>query len=484
MLGLSWSGHLVPFAHTPVFEGTSNQVDRISAHLDESASTLLHTYPWGHIQATYQAIDSNRLDIKFTVKNTSSEMMDAIQLRVGRFNYPEVPVIQMIDSAAFPFSGGIGAASSAQKPPLVLAKFGEDAMAVGALDYSSDLTAGLFASEGTAHAVGLALSKIGPGEEESATLSLRFGPRDSTFRSLAGDVLDNFTATYPMTLVWEDRRPIGKIFLATMRNGPDRMETNPNRWFMNSSTVDVSTDAGMENFRNELMQMADRTVATLLENDHQGGVTWDPEGQRTGHTYYGDPRIIPDIAPEMEYKGAHELATIDAYFKKFDDAGLLHGICIRPQRVVKRGEFWENDEVKSEAGRLQEMREKIAYAVDRWNSRLIYIDSDYDVTAASYETLHREFPEVLLIPEWSQVRHYASTAPLKSFSHHGVTGIVPTIRELYPNAFIVNFLDNLPTASAEQREKIRQSVRGGDIPMVNGWYFHSAMKAVMELYED
>ena len=77
----------------------------------------------------------------------------------------------------------------------------------------------------------------------------------------------------------------------------------------------------------------------------QGAITWDPEGQRTGHTYYGDPRIISDIAPEMEHRGTHARATIDEYFRRFEEAGLRHGVCVRPQRVRKDGKFWVQDEL-------------------------------------------------------------------------------------------------------------------------------------------
>jgi hypothetical protein len=278
---------------------------------------------------------------------------------------------------------------------------------------------------------------------------------------------------------------MGKVFLASSGNGPDRPDTNPNRWFMNDAATDVSTDAGKEAFREKLLKYADTAIAALREMGAQGAITWDPEGQRTGHTYYGDPRIISDIAPEMEHRGTHARATIDEYFRRFEEAGLRHGVCVRPQRVRKDGKFWVQDELKDPAERMNELEAKIGHAWKRWKSTLVYIDSDYDVTARQYRDLHAKFPEVLLIPEWEQPLHFSCTAPLQSVSHFGI-GQARTpggVRDLYPNAFCVTFVDGI-SRDPKVQNAVAAGVEGGDVMMINGWYSSPDTKAVAETYRE
>jgi hypothetical protein len=114
---------------------------------------------------------------------------------------------------------------------------------------------------------------------------------------------------------------------------------------------------------------------------------------------------------------------------------------------------------------------------------LIYIDSDHDITAAEYQKLHREFPDVLLIPEWEHPLHYTATAPLMSFSHHRVAGTPAAVREMYPEAFSLNFLDELPRATPAERELVHGSVLGGDVPVANAWYECDAWGAISKIYE-
>ena len=476
-------GQLGPFAKTPTFAG-KEFVDypAITSTLDRDTGTITQKFGWGVLKATYSQVGDNRIDIAMTAKNESPDLMKSLVVRVGRLEYPEIPVIEVFAQEPRPFDGGHGSASSTQRPPLVLAKFGEQALLVGAQNYTGDVATGFYTAEGTANSIALAMNDIPAGGQQTATLTLRFGPKSSTMQSLGADLLDDFKKRHPMTLNWKDRRPVGKLFLGCF-GGDDHKETNINRWLSNAADVDVRTDEGKADLRKRILEYADGSIEVLRKYNAQGAITWDPEGTRPGHTFYGDPRIIPDIAPEMEYKGTDGVATIDAYFKKFEDAGLLHGICIRPQKIVKRGEYWENDDLPTAEERVEQLRGKIAYAVKRWNSKLIYIDSDPDVTAAEYQQLHREFPDILLIPEWEHPLHYTATAPLMSFSHHRATGTPAAVREMYPGAFSLNFLDELPKATPTERALVHQSVLSGDVPVANAWYAAEEWGAISEIYE-
>ena len=125
------------------------------------------------------------------------------------------------------------------------------------------------------------------------------------------------------------------------------------------------------------------------------------------------------------------------------------------------------------------------YARTRWKSTLIYIDSDYAVTARQYRDLHVKFPEVLLIPEWEQPLHFSCTAPLQSVSHFGI-GQAKTpagIRDLYPDAFCVTFVDGIDK-DPKVREAVGAGVKEGDVMMINGWYSSPGTKAVAETYRE
>jgi hypothetical protein len=484
-------GALAPFARTPIFQkGQETRIDSSpvrTTKYDAPTMTLVQRYAWGLITATYDVQDT-RLDITLTVTNTTEEPLTSLNLQVARLTYPQVPTVSAVGMGPSPFTGGSGAATATQRPPVVLVDYGTAALLVAGNRHWENFSAGVFFSEanGMINRAGVGLADIAPGQSKTAVLSLCFGDKGSTLRSLGGEFLDAYARVNPATLRWVDHRPIGKIFLASTGNGPDRMTTNPNRWFMNATDVDVSTDEGKERFRERLLKYADGAIAALKQLGAQGGITWDPEGQRTGHTYYGDPRIIPEIAPEMEYRGKSELTTIDAYFKKYQEAGLRYGICIRPQRVSHQGNFWVQEELKSSRERLAELEAKLTCAKTRWGCTLFYIDSDYAVTAGEYRELHARHPEVLLIPEWETPLHYAYTAPLQSFSHFGISNAQtpPSIRDLYPQAFIVTFADGAGNAPAAARDALLAGVRGGDVLMVNGWYVTGDFETIRALYRE
>ena len=141
---------------------------------------------------------------------------------------------------------------------------------------------------------------IKPGTTKIVNVSLRFGPAGAGIQDLSGDVLERYAAKYPFQVGWKDHRPIGAIFLA----GPQiNVPTNPRRWIMNFGQIDVTNDKGKAAFRAALLKFADNSVQVLKDIGAQGMITWDPEGEQfIGDCYYGDPRLVPTLAPEMEFK--------------------------------------------------------------------------------------------------------------------------------------------------------------------------------------
>src|SRR5262249_46055952 len=136
-----------------------------------------------------------------------------------------------------------------------------------------------------------------PGVSKAFNVSLRFGASGTRVQDLSGDVLRGYAKKYPFQLHWEDRRPIGAIFLA----GPQiNVSSNPRRWTVNFGEIDVTNDKGKVAFRAALLKLADASVQVLKDTGAQGMITWDPEGEEfPGDCYYGDPSLVPTLAPEL-----------------------------------------------------------------------------------------------------------------------------------------------------------------------------------------
>ena len=201
----------------------------------------------------------------------------------------------------------------------------------------------------------------------------------------------------------------------------------------------MTTPNGKMRFQQGVLKWADNAVKVHLQAGAQGMVTWDIEGQEyPSATFYGEPHLVGKLAPEMEEEVQVEamedgqaktvkMPLVDAYFRKFRDAGLRTGVCLRPQELKFNPNGHPYQAATSGDEAYQDIKEDLEYAKKRWGCTLFYLDSTVDHKAKSplepelFERLQQEHPDVLLMPENQALRYYTCSAPLDSMVHHGVT---------------------------------------------------------------
>jgi hypothetical protein len=315
--------------------------------------------------------------------------------------------------------------------------------------------------------------EISGGNWRDFHLSLRFGKSGSTSPELAPDIYQRYAQRYPSEMHWTDRRPIGCCFTSSMDN---RSPTNPSGW-LHDASVDMTTDAGRADWRKRMLARADKSASVARELNCQGVIVWDIEGQRNPQpiSYIGDPRLLPTLSPEMD-------AIADEFFKKYTDAGLRCGVTLRPTHVVQTPggkEAWEHINAEDI---VAEIAGKLAYAKKRWGCTLFYVDStvQWDLSAEGefslhtipadiFQALHRQFPDVLLIPEESSVRHFAYTAPYHEIMPpQDYTHTPAEVRAVYPDAFSMIRVSDAPLIQRDA-DALVDALRGGDIIMFRTW---------------
>jgi hypothetical protein len=467
---------------------------RVATPDKKKADTVDVAYPWGRISCAYGKQD-DRLTMRFEVSNTSSEPLNEFSLRLMELNFPRVPDGGTLEAGMFgfgfkgpewPLDRWPASIPSVADPlfsvPIVRADFG-----TGALNFCSDdleCSVGIPHTtnppDGTRYPLVITCRDIKPGTTKIFNVSLRFGPASARVQDLSGDVLERYASKYPFQVNWKDRRPIGMIFLA----GPQiNVPTNPRCWIMNFGQIDITNDKGKAAFRVALLKFADNSVQVLKDTRAQGMITWDPEGEEfTGECYYGDPRLVPTLAPEMEFKNDGAKSVIDEYFERFRAAGLKVGVCIRPQQIAMVDGKPVHQAAEDEHA-VQILRERIAYAKQRWGCTLFYVDSTATISGAFnpdvFKAVADAYPDVLLIPENESMRYFAYSAPLNSYMHHKITSTPVGARLVYPKAFSVLMG---PGNRPEDHDALVSAVRRGDILLFNGWYMSDGAYEIRKIY--
>lgn len=448
---------------------------------DAGEKTVTRTYAWGIVRARYVP-QKDRLVVRLSVTNASrTSTIERLKLRLAELAFPASPQAEVLDAGQFgldrarPLSDGAIEAPTRAMPPIVGLRDGGGTLLFCGDDPADPVTLG--ASGAGSHAsLEVSFGAIAPGRSATAEVSLRFGSPDAGVRTLAGDVLDRYAKRYPFQVAWRDRRPIGGLVLASIGK---HAAGNPRGWFNNVTEVDVTTPAGLEAFRTRLLAYADESIRQLRAANAQGMITWDVEGEEIDDVcYYGDPRLAERVAPETAFRGC-----LDAYFKKFRDAGFRVGVCLRPQQIrFVNGVPKQEDPPDPESV----LRAKIAYARRRWGCTLFYLDSTVDaerraLPADLFQHLAEANRDVLLVPENETLRDYAYAAPLNSFQHHGVTSTPPGARLVYPRAFSVLFA--MEGDYAHHFDALVASVRRGDILLFRGWWADPNNAEIRRIYE-
>jgi hypothetical protein len=462
---------------------------------NKPADTVDLSYPWGRVSCAYGK-QGDRITMRITVSNATEKPIDQLSLRLMELNFPSVPKGGTLEAGMFGFGFKEALTALYQYPsipsvadpefvvPIVRLDYG-----IGALNFCSDdlecsvdVPYSTNSPAKTSYPFVITCRDIKPGSTKAFNVSLRFGPAGARVEDLSRDILERYARKYPFQLTWKDHRPIGAIFLASSGTN---VPSNPRRWILKYGQIDITSEQGKSAFREALLEHADKCIKVLKDVDAQGMITWDPEGEEfLGSVYYGDPRLVPTLAPEMEFKNGGAKSVIDEYFEKFRAAGLKVGICIRPQQIAMVDGKPVHQAATDETA-PQILRERIAYAKQRWGCTLFYVDSTANVNGALspdvFKAVADAYADVLMIPENESMRYFAYSAPFNSYMHHNVTSTPAGARMVYSKSFSVLMAPegDLP----EDHDALVTAVRRGDILLFNGWYGGLEAAKIKKLYE-
>jgi len=230
-------------------------------------------------------------------------------------------------------------------------------------------------------------------------------------------------------------------------------------------------------------------------------IVWDIEGDQMPHaiTYLGDPRVLPQEAPEMD-------AVADEFFRKFRDAGLRTGICIRPSKVIPDGKGgWMHQQVDDPVG---DLADKIAYAKRRWGCTIFYMDTNvrwpmhrleedetrgmwqgdaWLLTTTEIREICRRQPDVFIFPEFGHVGYRSVCGVYDEFSgtndsdNENGPRTSDEIRLVYPQACTVV---NCKGDYLSYWKGLHKGAIGGDIHLFRGWFGDEANTHIKHMYEE
>lgn len=464
--------------------GGQNPVTRA---FDPTRREMRQSFEWGTVGCAYR-VNGSRLELDITVRNTSDRTLTSLHLTPLTLRFPRAPDGWQSN---YPYLG-----ANRGDPTIEYANYGTGAVAVCNDDVVKPLLVGFPGRASlTERPITCTTTNIGflspyldpylkrsiaPHASDEFHLSLRFGPASAPAMALAGDLYRKLGKAFPPILHWTDRRPIGTLHLATSE--PQfHSAANPRGWFSQPDR-DVVTPDGIAAFHKRVLKFADDSVTELRKMKAQGMITWDIEGEEFPQTttYIGDPRLLRELAPEMD-------SLADAYFKKFRDAGLRTGLCIRPQKLLHTPARTEQEELPNDAAITDILYDKMAYANKRWGCTLFYVDSNGDPNVpfdpVVFENLARRLTahkiDALVMPEHRNTRYFSCSAPYAEL-RNGVTGTPEVVRAAYPDAFMNNYIPD--GDYAKNKAALITTVRGGDVLMFRGWWDDPQNSQVGDVY--
>ncbi len=515
----------LPWLKSVTFDTYTREFDQVVSQVDSAAGTLTQAFDWGKVVYTLRATKGGAA-IDVALHNASSTDIDDFRLRLCRLTLPAIPsnwdkdrprIFSSLDrvvTVEMDLPGmRLVVGPETVYPPLRCGM--SKAVDKERLIYDWYLNGGALAmAPGGLHSMPLGLARVPAGETVTFSAYLRWAAPGAPLTAMVADLHQALTEVYPATLEWPDRRPVGML----MFQSGGKSDKNPRGWFKDAKTpVDVTTEAGLAEFREQVLNWADRSVEALKAVGAQGGIVWNLEGEENPHpiTYIGDPRMLKTLAPEMD-------AVADEMFQRFLDAGLRTGLCIRPTQIYRKDDTWShgtgshspdrnplNEEYERPEGIdwwqhypvVERMSRKISYAQERWGCTIFYVDTNgifvptgpenemkwLLITGRMWRELQALHPDCLIIPELMSDSHtwhattYAYAAPYMELDLRGY-GTPEWIRTPYPDAFsVVNIADG---PIEENREVLVDAVRKGDILMTRGWFQDSRNAIVRSIYEE
>jgi hypothetical protein len=391
------------------------------------------------------------LDINTTVTNNSGVNISSFGFNVSWMNIPGFQTVAVTPSEGYP-------------------NITEILFTQGQLFLHGNLN---FISGGNgSYLLGGNTGPIPTGQTVTVHGTVRFTAPGVALATAEADVLAAFQAQYPMQNFWTDRRPIGTWFMAdtpcTIINGCSTdWSKNINGWF-NDPSVDVTTDAGRQAWAQRMLTTVDSNISYLKDANAQGVILWDLEGNKWPQctTYIGDPRYAETFAPEWGtmvslndgVTSSSSIKVIDAMFLKFKDAGIRTGVTIRPNKLdwtlnpsyddqCAGGDDYgpvygirpSQQYLTDRAERVALLESKIAYAYNRWGVTLFYIDStDWAQDGLDMLQVHKDYPQVLLMPENTRLLDYSVGLPFSYTSKYGGVSGSANLSEIlsvvYPHA--------------------------------------------------
>ena len=457
------------FTNGSTRQGTQLSNKIVGSKFDGGTRTQSTQYEWGSVAAVYTP-EPGGVGIRITITNTGEQTLDGLTLHLHTLSGLE-PVRQRgnpayaVHDPGFTFVHGTAGSVVLGTPetgkPLTL-DLGEDkktGAVVAKVVIGGDR---ILADNITAN------RPIAPGASETIAVTLRVAPAPAELGVLARDLIESFRKTHPMKLEWPDRRPILRCFFG---GGISKEESvanlkNPDR------IVPPEPDP---KFGEQLFAKLRGVIEAAKAADAQGVVLWDLEGGTFPHaiTYIGDPRLIRALNPQMDL-------VIDDGVKLLREAGLNVGITLRPSRVIAN-EAGDNAKHSHTVANdpFEELDAKVAYARDRWECRLFYVDTNvfwrsYAATGEFksaplapdvWQRLQAKYPDTLFIPEFAGIGDYPSVAGYGE-ADMGNYGVPEVARLVWPKAFRVIVIEDAD--AGEQHDRFVRAVREGNVLMTFG----------------
>ncbi len=488
---------------------------------DRSSQVLSQQYDWGVLRVKYKPV-TNGIEMSVKVNNTSDQVIEHLSVELLSFQPPGKLIrkrVKIVPGGAFwikgkgwMFSADTGANIGA---PRILRWLYEDGKFVlfspsPAKPLSYRLTGGQKSVSVVADLGQLPsenrevydqifnLRPIRAGRSDTFDVTLRFGKRETHAVELAPEAVRYFRQQkYPHMLDWPDRRPISATFVAG--SGNLLRDGNPNGYRMAPDGWSIDDENAMETFRKSVIEDAEDYADRLVKLGYQGVVVWNISGEQyQSAKYYGEPRLVEYLAPEMDQ-------VADDYFRILREHGLRVGVTIRALvhgPADSDGNFtsWENIEKLEKKSHnpvelfekdidtylnprecssvLARLHHKIKYAKERWGATMFYIDypgvwrprtpGNWEprlISPGVYRKLMELHPDILLMPEYGNLGSWSATATYGQVPK--TDNMTPDpIRWVYPEAFSVRALKNVSKLNEHKKaDQFAQGLREGDLPM-------------------